>query len=297
MKVGIPRGLFYYLDGDIIVTFLKRLNIEVVISPETNRNIIESGIKYAPDEMCLSAKNYIGHVAYLQDKCDYLLVLRIDNYHTYNQTCTNFLAMYDIIKNIFSTPIIGYNIDLNAKKNLQTGLYTIGKQLNKKKKDIRNAYYYAINLHKKKRKYLININMKRLNSKNKKILILSHNYNIYDKMIGKPIIDMINNLGVDIIYSDLFDRSLCLKMSKSISQDLYWHYSKELVGALEIAKDKIDGVLFLSTFPCALDSLVNELLILKTNLPHLNIVIDDLSATNGLETRIESFIDIIKNFN
>ena len=30
--------------------------------------------------MCLSIKNYIGHVDYLKDKCDYILVPRIDNY-------------------------------------------------------------------------------------------------------------------------------------------------------------------------------------------------------------------------
>ena len=58
--------MFYYLNGDITVIFFKKLGIDVVISPKTTKKMIEDGMKYAPDEMCLSMKNYIGHVAYLK---------------------------------------------------------------------------------------------------------------------------------------------------------------------------------------------------------------------------------------
>ena len=85
-------------------------------------------------------------------------------------------------------------------------------------------------------------------------------------------------------------------MSKKISSDLYWKYSKEIVGSFYLSKAKIDGVVFLTTFPCGLDSLVNELLMLKLDIPYLNIVVDDLDGINGLETRIESFADILNNF-
>ena len=295
MTIGIPRSLFYYLD-DITEAFLKKLNIKVIISPKTNKHIIDEGNKWANDEMCLSVKNYLGHVSYLKDKCDYILVPRIDNYYTYNQTCTNFLAMHDIVKNIFDVKIISYNIDLNNKQTLKKGLFNVGKKLNKNKKEINKAYHYAIDKYKKQNKALIKKNLERLNSDNKKVLLVSHNYNTYDEAIGKPIIEQLDKMGIDIIYSNHFDKSLCRKLSKNISEDLYWKLSKELIGSLELVKNKVDGVLFLSTFPCGLDSLANELVMLKLNLPYLNIVIDDLSATNGIETRIESFVDIIKNF-
>lgn len=296
MKIGIPRSLFYYLDGDIVINFLKELNIDTIISPNTNKEIIDKGIFYAPDEMCLSGKNYLGHVSYLVDKCDYILVPRIDNYYTFNQTCTNFLAMYDIVSNIFKTKVIGYNIDLNNKETLKKGLIRIGKKLGKKNKDIMIAYKKAIKKHNYKYKKLIKNNMDKLNSDKTKILLLSHNYNTYDQMIGKPVIELLEKMGIEIIYSDLFDKSLCRTLSKNISNDLYWKNSREIIGSFKIAKNRIDGVVILSAFPCGLDSLVNELLMLKINIPYLNIVIDDLDATNGLETRIESFADIITNF-
>ena len=296
MKIGIPQALFYYLEGDIILHFLKELGIDVIISPKTTKKTLEDGMKYAPDEMCLSMKNYIGHVVYLKDKCDYLLIPRIDNYYTYNQTCTNFLAIRDIINSIFDINVIDYNIDLNNKNTLKKGLFNIGRKLGYKGNDISNAYNNSLYLYNLNKKKLINRNIQKLNSTKKKVLLISHSYNIYDNLIGKPIIDLLNREGIEVVYSFLFDSRLCRKLSKNISSELYWKYSRESIGSYEIVKNKVDGVVFLSTFPCGLDSLVNELLILKLNKPYLNIIIDDYSADNGIETRIESFADILKNY-
>lgn len=294
MKLGIPRALFYYLNGDITINFFKNLGVDTIISPKTNKKIITEGLRYAPDEMCLSMKNYIGHVAYLKDKCDYILIPRLDNYYTFNQTCTNFLASRDIISNIFDIKVLDYNIDLNNNDTLKKGLFKLGGILGYKVKDISYSYMRAVNDYKKKRQKLIINNMNKLESKKKKVLIISHSYNVYDELIGKPIISLLQKENIEVVYSDLFDSSMCRKLSKKISKELYWKYSKEAIGAYNIVKNRVDGVVFLSTFPCGLDSLVNELVILKIDKPYLNIVIDDMNADNGLETRIESFADILK---
>ena len=51
----------------------------------------------------------------------------------------------------------------------------------------------------------------------------------------------------------------------------------------------------MSVFPCGLDSLVNELVMRKLDKPYINLVIDDIESNGGIETRIESFIDIINS--
>ena len=293
MKVGIPKSMFYYLDGEIIVNFLKYLNVDVIVSSSTTKKTISYGIKYAPDEMCLSMKNYIGHVYNLKDMCDYIIIPRIDNYYTFNQTCTNFLAARDIVSNMFDIKVLDYNIDLNNKSNLKKGLVKIALMLGYQINDINQAYTSAITKYNSKKRKQISDNMNRLNSSKKKVLIISHSYIVYDELIGKPIIDLLKKENLEIIYSDLMDRDICRKLSKNLSRDLYWKYSKESIGAYEMVKNKVDGVVFLSTFPCGLDSLVNEFLAFKINVPYLNIVIDDLDADNGLETRIESFSDIL----
>lgn len=285
--------MFYYLNGDITVVFFKKLGIDVVISPKTTKKMIEDGMKYAPDEMCLSMKNYLGHVSYLKDKCDYILVPRIDNFYTFNQTCTNFLAARDIVNSIFDVNVLDYNIDLNNKDTLKKGMFKLAGILGYKVNVISDAYLYSVNKYKEKKKRLIMENLAKLNSDKKKVLLVSHAYNTYDELIGKPIIKMLERENIEVIYSDLLDNSMCRKLSKNISSELYWKYSRESIGAYEMVKNRIDGVVFLSTFPCGLDSLVNQLLILKMDKPYLNIVIDDMDADNGIDTRIESFSDII----
>lgn len=105
---------------------------------------------------------------------------------------------------------------------------------------------------------------------------------------------MFEGSNIDIIYSDKFDSDKTKELSKNISKELYWKYSKESAGAVELAKNNVDGIVFISSFPCAPDSMVNELIIRKIKLPYLNIIIDDLNSLSGIETRIESFIDIIE---
>ena len=290
MKIGIPRSLYYYYYKDLWFNFFEYLNVEVLVSPETNKEILDLGLKYSNDEMCLSLKNYIGHVTYLKDKCDYILVPRIDNYGINNQTCTNFLASYDIINNIFDINVLNYNVNLRNNETELKGFISIGKILGIDKKKIKDAYMFAKAKSSKEKKQKVLNNLIKLKSKKKKILVVGHPYNIYDKLIGEPIIDILKEFDIEIIYSDLFfDKD----ESKKYTKELYWKYSKENISSISKCIDKIDGIIFLSSFPCGLDSLVNELVMRKVDKPYINIIIDDNSVSGGIETRIESFIDIV----
>lgn len=293
MKIGIPRGLFYYYYKDLWINFFEKLNIPYLVSPETNKEIKELGSKYSSDEMCLSLKNYIGHVAYLTRYCDVVLVPRIDNYGKYDQTCTNFLACFDIINNLFDVKVLDYNVCLTSGDTLYKGMKRIGKYFKKSNRLIKNAYIYSFIRSNKLFKSRVIDNMNKLSSSNKKILLVSHAYNTYDNTIGKPVIEFLEKLGCSVIYSDLFNKELCRKKSLEISPNIYWKYSKESIGSIMLCKDKVDGIIFLSTFPCGLDSLVNELVIRKLDKKCLNLVIDDMDAFAGIETRLESFVDIV----
>lgn len=293
-KVGIPRSLFYYYHGEIWKNFLENLNINYIISPNTNKEIMGRGIKVSNDEMCLALKNYLGHIDYLKDKCDYIIVPRICNYKSNNQTCTNFWALYDIVNNMFDINILNYNIDLEKGETLKKGLYKIGKMLGKSTKEIKDAYKKAIYQYELKRSKNIQINLNKLNSKKAKILIVSHPYNTYDNMIGMDIIKYLTNQDIEIVYSDKFDNNITNKLSKKLSKNLYFKYSKESIGSIIYALDKIDGIIFISSFPCAPDSLVNELVMRKIKKPYINLIIDNNSSFTGFETRLESFIDVLR---
>jgi predicted nucleotide-binding protein (sugar kinase/HSP70/actin superfamily) len=99
-------------------------------------------------------------------------------------------------------------------------------------------------------------------------------------------------MDIEIIYSDLFFRK---DESYKYAKGLYWKYSRESISSISKCINKVDGIIFLSVFPCGLDSLVNELVMRKLDKPYINLVIDDIESSGGIETRIESFIDIINS--
>lgn len=297
IKIGIPRSLYFYYYGNLLKNFFENLGCEVVISPKTNKEIMENGIKYSYSEMCMSLKNFIGHVFYLKDKVDYIVIPRIDNYGINDQTCTNFLAIYDIINSMFDINILNYNIDYQKHEDEIKGFIKMGVDLKFNYTDIINAYNKAKIEDMNLKDRLIRENNYKLSSSNLKILVVSHPYNTYDEYIGRPIIKVLEDNDITVIYSDLFNSSKTNKLSKKLSKNLYFKFNKENIGSIELVKDKIDGIIFLSTFPCGPDSLVNELVLRKIKVPSINIIIDDLDSLAGIETRIESFIDIIKERN
>lgn len=293
IKIGIPRSMFYYYYGELWLSFFKKLNCEVIISPKTNRQIMENGIQSANDEMCLAMKNLFGHTHYLDGKCDFILIPRIDNYGIENQTCTNFLALYDIINNLFSTPILSYNIDTVHHETEVKGFLKMGEILGFSKKRTLLAYLFAKQKMEEMRQKKIKHNLEKLKSSQYKILLVGHPYNVYDEYIGKPVVSLLKKLKAEIIYSDLFPQHTS-QLSYQLSKELYWKFNKDEIGAISFSKTNIDGIIFLSTFPCGPDSLVNELVMRKIKLPYLNLIMDDMDGTAGLETRLESFIDMIQ---
>lgn len=296
IRIGVPKALLYYRYKTLWNSFFTILNCEIIESIDTNKEIIKDGIKYSIDESCLASKIYIGHISYLQDKCDYILIPRICDYGKNNKVCVKFNALYDIAKNTFSNiKILDYNIEHTKHKKEFKELFKLGLKITKNPIKIIYAYIKA------KRQERINQNILTvnqnivLNSKKTKILIISHPYIINDKYIGKPIIDYLKKLDVNIIYADRLNKTKAIKNSFILSKQLYWTYSRELIGSIPEYKDKIDGIIFLTSFPCGPDSLINELLIRKIkDIPITNILLDESSAEAGIHTRLESFIDIIK---
>lgn len=294
--IGIPRAFLYYRYKIFWKNYFKLLGYKVIISDITTKKTIDIGKKYSIDESCLSSKIYLGHVYNLKDKCDYILIPRVCNYGKGENVCVKFNANYDIVKNIFPTvKILDYNIEKTKKESEFISLIKLGLKLNKNIIKVLYGYIKSKRMENKYNKTQIKKQQQKLSNKNLKILIVSHPYNTYDNYIGSPIIKKIEELGIDILYSDIMDKKIAKKYSKKLSSTLYWTYSKELIGSIEYYKEFINGIIYITSFPCGPDSLVNELMLRKVdNIPSLNIIIDEQTSEAGLETRLESFIDIIK---
>lgn len=294
IKVGLPRALLYHKYDVLWKTFFKELGVQTVISPKTNKEILENGKKLSMDEACLSLKIYMGHIDYLKDKADYILVPRIVSLQKNMKLCTNFSALYDIVRNTFNAKILNYNIDVDKKIYEEDSFVEIGKILGFSKSEIIDAYEKAKKEEYKQNKIKYILERRKLESNKTKVLLVSHSYNLNDNLVGDVIREILNDLDVEVILGDVTNVDGDKNLYKNISPRLYWTYNQELLCTIMEFKNDVNGIILMSTFPCGPDSLVNEMCMRKINIPIINILIDELSSKEGMQTRIESFIDILK---
>lgn len=290
--------MLYYYDKDLWIEFFKNLGIDVIISPNTNKKIVDSGTKLAPSEACLSLKIYLGHIIELKDKCDYILIPRLYSLKKNEQVCTNFNALYDLVNNLFDVNILNYNVDISTKNYQLLGFLSIGEQLGFSYIKSYKAYKYAEKIKRMKQKKQELLQQKEIeeNKDKIKILLAGHPYNLYDSLIGKSVIDFLKENNITILYSDKINHELVDEECRKISTDIHWTHNKEIVASTKYYEDIVDGIILISSFPCGPDSLMNEQISHKIKkVPIITLIFEDLNNDAGIITRLESFIDILNN--
>ncbi len=299
MKIGIPRALLYYRYGVLWEKFFKELGHEIVLSPKTNKAVQDTGEKYAIDENCLSSKLFLGHVACLEGKCDAVFIPRIADFGKDGIMCTRFEALYDLCANSFRNTglrFITCNVDLHEKKTEEAAYVSLGMELGSSREAVQSAYQKACDLWEKDRVTQIVEQDQALAATDQiKILVAGHCYNLYDEYIGMPVLKGIRRLDAFAVCADKIDHAQAQEDSLKICERVPWMMSRELLGAVEKYHDQVDGIILLTAFPCGPDSMINEMIIRRIkDRPILNLLLDSQDASAGVETRLESFIDIIR---
>lgn len=297
MKIGIPRALLYYKYEKFWTTFFDEAGIEYIISPQTTKDIVTRGANLAIDETCLPTKILLGHVDWLLDQCDYIFLPRVE-YAYRAKMCTKFLAQLDLIRNTFrddGIKVLFYNLYKKGPKAEYKAVKKMGKFLHLKKAVIKDAYTKARQAQQYYEMFRSQNQLQTLReSRKNKVLVVAHAYNIGDKYVGEPILRNLRELGCEPIVAEYFDAYECIHHSKEISTTLPWAYNQHLVGAIAKYRSQVDGIVILTTFPCGPDSMVNEMITRKVkDVPILVLTMDTQDGTAGVETRLESFVDIL----
>ena len=295
VKIGIPKSLLYYKYGNMWKRFFDLLNIEYIVSDGSNKEMLSLGSNLIIDESCLSLKIFMGHVNSIKNKCDYILIPRIVCVKKKEKLCTNFMALYDLCNTVFDINILKFNIDIQDGSSELDAFMEIGRSLGIGRIRTIKAYYDAVKHDKEVRENLLFKQDRILMEHKKKVLLVAHPYNLYDELVGKPIIKYLEKEAVIPILSDIYDISKTDSESSNISVSNYWTYNKDLMGAIWHYKDRVDGIIIISCFPCGPDSLSNEIITRKIkDKPAITIIVDELDNDAGMITRLESFIDVIK---
>lgn len=293
MIVGIPKGLLYYKYYPFLHTFFTELGAEIITSDNTNKEILNEGVKYCVDDACLPVKIFHGHVFSLRDRCDIIVIPRIMQLRNKEYICPKFCGLPEmIINSIPDMPrTIIEPIYATSRKQLYSWAEVAGSIITKDRFRIKKAFNEALI---KQKNYTTGIKDKdyRLN-----IALVGHPYNIYDTFTNMNVVEKLNKLGVGIITEEYISDNLIDEEVVKLYKKPFWTFARNSYGfAVHSVKEKkIDGIIYISSFACGIDSVVIELIKDKIDdFPFMILKLDEHTGEAGLNTRIEAFADMLE---
>ena len=258
MKVGIPKGLLYCKYHPFIKSFLFELGVEVITSSDTNKDILNSGVKYCVDEACLPIKIFHGHIIDIKDKCDLLIIPRIMRIRAREFICPKFCGLPEMI--LYSIPnmpkVMIEPIYATNEKELYDWCKKLGKMITKDKSKIKGAFDKALEV---QRNYKFGIKDE---GYKKNIALVGHPYNIYDTFVNMNMVKKLNKLGVGVITEEYADEEAIKVESQTLFKRPFWTFAANSFGfTTNIAKNnELDGAIYISSFACGIDSVILELI-------------------------------------
>lgn len=306
--IGLPRALMYHRLGTKWRAFFEALGREVVLSAPSDRGIFERGQQLSVDECCLASKLYLGHVDALADAVDAVFVPSFDQPDTFRSYCTKFQGLSDLVVNAFAVADRPVRVltellkEGGSDKDERESYVRLAEQLGASRKEAVAAWKQARRAQERRDAQLAQAQAKLVSALSRlpererplTILVAAHPYVAHDPYVGGVVTDALKANGVTVLYADEYDHARGLRRSQDFSQSLPWIVNRELIGAVLALHEQVDGIVLISAFPCGPDSMTNDAVsrCIKGK-PVLSLTVDAQSGTAGVETRVESFVDIL----
>ena len=315
IRVGIPRALLYYRYYPAWKTFFNALQAEVVLSPETNKEILDAGVRLAVEEACLPVKIYLGHLACLRDRgADLIFVPRVVAVEEKKYFCPKILGLPEIARcSVPGLPEL-LTVEVNMRKKARKVISCLKKAAavfdcrpGTAEKAIRAASKaqkrYGLAMSRgglTPADYLNGVQSAANNHRRLKVGVLGHAYNIYDLFLSMNIIGKLKDLGAEVITTEMLSFDALREGQECFSKESFWTFGHELLGAAGYFHKKgiIEGLVLVASFGCGPDSLICELVERyyrrRQEIPVLLITLDEHTGEAGVVTRLEAFVDMLQ---
>ena len=134
-----------------------------------------------------------------------------------------------------------------------------------------------------------------------RVALIGHPYNLFDIDVNKDLLTLTKSLGMEIVTSDLLSEKEIDREISDLSKEIYWSSGREIVGSLfHFLSGGVDGVIFLTSFKCGIDALLQEFIKRRlkvrggSSVPLLVLSFDEHTGREGLTTRLEAFRDVME---
>ncbi|AWK52089.1 CoA activase [Clostridium beijerinckii] len=309
--IGIPRVLFLNKMFPMFNEIFKKLGYNVLLSDATNEDIIGLSQEYSFEETCFPVKLINGHVAWLlEKKVDYIFLPHLYTMkHAGSDVREDYACVYmqtspKIIESVFNleeknikliSPVLSFNF---GKQYMIKTLLSIGKDLGKNKIETVAAVMSGMKKFMDYEKNLESLGtdvLKNIDEDEKVFVMVSRVYNIADPALNMGIENELKKRGYKVLHLTHLEASE-MNIGEEYS-NMYWPFGQHIItGAKIIRKHKNLYPIYITNHGCGPDTILTHYFKKEMgSKPYLHIEVDEHSSKVGVITRVEAFINSIKN--
>ncbi len=311
--IGLTRSMYFYDRFPFWNTYFRELGVNLVLSDETNRQIIYSGIESQVAEPCFPIGVAHGHIQNLIDKSvDYIFQPNVVNSETNYPQTHSFLCPWGqtLCFVIMQTPsfknyrdkIIYPNVRFaEGKETVTRELQQVAKKLGFKNSKNNRAVERGFEAQQKFNKSLLEKGRQVLEIITEKnelaIVLLGRPYNIYDPMINLNVPKKLrDNYGVNVIPIDfLSDDNIDIY---DIHENMFWNYGRRILQVSKLTRRYPNlHLIYITNFKCGPDSYIKHYVRDASQSPYLTLQFDGHGNDAGIMTRCEAYLDSKGFFN
>jgi predicted CoA-substrate-specific enzyme activase len=309
--IGIPRTMFFQELMPFFRTFFEELGFTVVYSQKTNKSVIRQGVESLAAEPCYPVKVAHGHILDLLKAG----VKRIFLPSVINMANTNPEVKFGVVcPMVQSLPYTvetaidfkEYGAELvtavlyfgSGERQLRQGLKKLARQLGASRFKFDRAFMRAMGAQTAYYKQLQDRGREILDAlrpEERLMVLIGRPYNAFDPAMNLNLHRKLRQLGVQALPMDFLPLDQVDDLTEI--KPMYWRFGQKILGAAELVRKdhRLYGV-FITNFGCGPDSFIQHFF--KDRMrgkPFLEIEIDEHSSDVGAITRLEAFLDSLKN--
>lgn len=307
-RIGIPRILFFFECFPFWNTFFSALGFEVVLSSPSSQKTIQYSLENTSVEACFPITLAHGHLIDLtKSKIDYLFIPSLINREKASPKFTEcFNCPFIQVLPYLAKASIKFDKILSPPLEPQRGreyfrrqLIALGKNLGKTKKEVLLAIQSAEKEQLKVIDYLQRRGKEILRwveeEKIPALAIISRPYNGGDPALNLDIPKKLKEMGVLPIPMDYLPTNQAEIADEF--PNMYWHYGQKILAAAKFINQHPSlSAVHITNFRCGPDSFIShQIKEIISSKPYLQIEVDEHSSDTGVITRLEAFLDSLKN--
>lgn len=301
-RIGIPRALLHYWFAPLWEAFWAALGEKPVVSPPTNKALLELGVQAAVDDVCLPVKLFLGHAAYLSGQCDLVLVPHLVSLEEQAFTCPKFMGLPDLVRQALpGVKTVVATVDVRGGAPWAPAIGEAAAALGYRGSRVVQAWRAAReaqNAYAESLRTGAACGLRSDAPDGPLLAVLGHPYCLYDRFLSMDLLGRLSGAGCRVVTPEMVPRQAIEDGLSRLPKSLFWTFGRRQLGAaLHLLGGGVcAGAVHLAAFACGPEALVGELVqkvAADAGVPLLRLHLDEHTGEAGFLTRLEAFLDML----